>query len=58
MNYMVRRTRSAIFGRCTIFLTTQIGLDSYAYGVQGEETIVDVPTFGASTMVKCINWAS
>ena len=28
MNYMVRRTRSAIFGRCTIFLTTQIRLDS------------------------------
>ena len=29
MNYMVRRTRSAIFGRCTIFLTTQIRLDSF-----------------------------
>ena len=28
MNYMVRRTRSVIFGRCTIFLTTQIRLDS------------------------------
>ena len=31
MNYMVRRTRiarSAIFGRCTIFLITQIRIDS------------------------------
>ena len=27
-NYRVRRTRSAIFGRCTIFLITQIRIDS------------------------------
>ena len=26
--------------------------------IQGEEPTVDVPTFGASTMVKCINLAS
>ena len=28
-NYRVRRTRSAIFGRCTIFLITQIRFDSF-----------------------------
>ena len=34
MNYMVRRTRSAIlFGRCTIVLTTQIRIDSN--GIKG-----------------------
>ena len=29
-NYRVRRTRSAIFCRCTIFLITQIRFDSIA----------------------------
>ena len=29
-NYRVRRTHLAIFGRCTIFLITQIRIDSLA----------------------------
>ena len=39
MNYMVRRTRiarSAIFGRCTIFLITQIRMSSW--GTKKSET--------------------